>query len=323
MKKSNATSRFVLCLGLSPAAQRTMIFDRFQAGAVNRAGTTVVSNGGKAVNTALALARLRRASVVCGFNGGDTGQFLAAYLAAHGVTCAFTRTSWPTRTCTTLINRASGEVTELVEETRRPTTEMLLRFERRAHTLLRQAGAAIICGTLPPGVPEDMWARLAAEVRRRQVPLVMDSHAAPFLQALRHEPLLAKLNVSELEKTFAITCRNERQIVSAARRLTAAGAVWALVTHGPQPAMLVDRAGSVWQVWPPKIRHVFNPTGSGDCVNAGLVHALLRGDAMPDAVRFGLGCGSANVLTSTPADFRPSDVRRYAASCRVVQRIHE
>ncbi|MFZ4397608.1 MAG: PfkB family carbohydrate kinase, partial [Kiritimatiellia bacterium] len=168
MNKSNATSRSVLCLGQTPALQRTLIFERFQAGEVNRAGMTVVSNGGKAVNTALALARLRRASVVCGLNGGDTGRFLTGYLAGHGVTCAFTRTAWPTRTCTTIIDRASGAVTELVEEARRPTPDLLRRFEIRAHTLLRRAGAVVICGTLPPGAPEDFWARLAAEARRRQ-----------------------------------------------------------------------------------------------------------------------------------------------------------
>ena len=323
MKQSNATSRFVLCLGLSPAVQRTMIFERFQAGEVNRAVASVVSNGGKAVNTALALARLRRACVVCGFNGGDTGRFLGAYLAAHGVTCAFTRTSWPTRTCTTLIDRASGEVTELVEEARCPTPDLLRRFERRALALLRQAAAVVICGTLPPGVREDFWARLAAEARLRRVPLIIDSHAAPFLQALPHEPLLAKLNVSELEKTFAITCRNEKQVVAAARRLTAAGAAWALVTNGPQPAILVHRDGPVWCVLPPAIRSVVSAIGSGDCVNAGLAHALLRGDDMPDAVRFGLGCGSANALTTTPADFHPSAARRFAAACRVVRcRLH-
>jgi len=309
-------SETVACLGLSAACQRTLSFDRFRAGEVNRARRTVLSAGGKAVNTGLALALLRRPCVVAGLNGGDTGRFIAAHLAARGVTCAFTRTPWPTRTCTTILDRAGGHATELVEEARRPTVELLRRFEARGRALLRRAGAGVICGTLPAGVPQNLWARFAAEAQRARVPLVIDSHAAPLLRALDGKPLLAKMNVRELEMTFARVCPTEAQIMATARRLTAAGAVWALITRGPQPAILVSRAGEVWRVSPPKVEAV-SPIGSGDCVNAGLVDALLNGEAMPDAVRFGLGCGSANALTSTPAEFCPVIARKLAAACCV------
>jgi 1-phosphofructokinase family hexose kinase len=308
----------VICLGLTPAVQRTLSFARFQPGEVNRACRVEVSVGGKAVNTGLALVRLRRACVVTGLNGGGTGRDIAAHLAAHGVACAFTRTPWPTRICTTILDRASGVATELVEEARAPTPVLLSRFEARGRALLRAAGAAVICGTLPSGVPEDFWSRLSAEARRLGVPLVIDSHGPPLLRALPCEPLLAKMNVRELEQTFASACRGRAQIVAAARRLVAAGAQWALITHGAAPAMLVSRAGGVWQVSPPAIGNVASPIGSGDCVNAGVMHALLLGKAMPDAVRFGLGCGSANALTPNPAEFSPGAARRLAKACRVL-----
>ncbi len=86
---AGARRQAVVCLSISPAVQRTLSFERFQTDAVNRALATVVSVGGKGVNTALALARLRRASVVTGLNGGDTGAYLEAFLKARGVTCAF------------------------------------------------------------------------------------------------------------------------------------------------------------------------------------------------------------------------------------------
>lgn len=315
MKKPAITAP-VVCIGLSPAYQRTLVFERFCAGEVNRACETVLSAGGKAVNAAVALSRLRRACVVGGFNGGDTGRFVTAYLAARGVVCAFTRTPWPTRTCTTLLNRGGGDVTELVEEARRPTPEILRRFEARGCALLRRAGAVVICGTLPAGVPEDLWARFAAEAQRVHVPLLIDSSAVPLLRALRHEPLLAKMNVHELAKTFAVACRTEARIVATVRRLTATGAQWALLTRGAQAAILVSRAGEAWRVSPPTVA-VVSPIGSGDCVNAGLVHAWLNGAGMPDAVRFGLGCGCANALTRLPAEFQPDMARKLAAACRV------
>ena len=179
-----------------------------------------------------------------------------------------------------------------------------------------ERSAGIICGTLPASLPEDLWALFAAEAQRAQVPLLIDSHGVPLLRVLRHEPLLAKMNVHELEKTFAVTCRTEAQIVKLAGKLTTAGATWALITRGPQPAILVSRAGEAWRITPPKVA-VVSPIGSGDCVNAGLVHAWLKGEDLPEAVRFGLGCGSANALTRLPAEFRPAVARKLAAACRV------
>lgn len=303
-------------MGLAPAFQRTLIFDRFRVDEVNRAREVVMSAGGKAVNAVLALTLLQRTCVVAGLNGGDTGRFISSHLAAHGVTCAFTRTPWATRTCTTLLDDESGDVTELVEEAKLPTPELLRRFEARGRALLRSAQAGVICGTLPAGVPEILWMRLASEAQIAGVPLVIDSHAAPLLRALRCNPLLAKMNVHELEKTFAVTCRTEVQIAATARRLITAGAAWALITRGPQAAILIDQMGEAWRISPPKVDAV-STVGSGDCVTAGLVHAWLNGTAMPDAVRFGMGCGSAKALTRTPAEFSRDTARKFTAECSV------
>ncbi len=317
---AGARRQAVVCLSISPAVQRTLSFERFQTDAVNRALATVVSVGGKGVNTALALARLRRASVVTGLSGGDTGAFIEAFLKARGVTCAFTRTPWPTRTCTTILDRASGAVTELVEEVQVPTAALLQRWEARGRQLVRQAAAAVLCGTLSRGVPEDLWARLAAVARPLQLPVLIDSQAAPLWQALAQEPWLAKMNACELAKTLTCATRTEAQVVAGARKLVAAGAHWALITRGPHPAILVDRAGMAWRIRPPRLTDVVSPIGSGDCVNAGLMHAHLGGLPMCEAVCFGLGCGSANARTATPADFTAQAARELAARC-VVERL--
>lgn len=315
-KASIDGARPVLCLGLTPACQRTLVFDRFRPGEVNRASEARVSAGGKAINAGLALARLARPCVVTGLNGGATGWFVADYLAKRGITCAFTRMAGATRTCTTILDRASGVATELVEEAPTPTDDVLQRFAARSEFWLRRAGMGVVCGTLPPGTPEDYWARFAAAAQDAGVPLVIDSHAAPLLRALVHEPLLAKLNVRELERTLSCDCASEQAVLTAACRLTAAGAQWALITHGPSPALLVARKGAAWRLTPPGITPL-SPIGSGDCVTAGISHAVLDGAELPQAVRFGMGCGTANALTLCPADFEPEQARALAAACRM------
>ena len=176
--------------------------------------------------------------------------------------------------------------------------------------------AGLICGTVPSGIPGDLWARFASEAQRRKTPLLIDSHANPLLLALPYEPLLAKMNLQELEKTFAQRCCTESRILATAAKLTAAGAAWALITRGALPAILVSRDGSAWRCSPPEVR-VVSTTGSGDCVNAGIMHALLRKPDMLAAVRMGLGCGSAKALSCTPSEFAPAMARKLAAACCV------
>jgi 1-phosphofructokinase len=308
----------VLCLGLSPALQRTLVLDTFSEGGVNRIREVFISPGGKSVNTGLALAKLGRTPVITGLNGGAEGRLVAEHLKRNGATCAFTRTPWSTRTCTTIVNEASGCITELVEEAGRPTRALLQAFERRNRALLRRARLCFICGTLPPGVPGDFWARFARAAHRGGIPLLIDSHAAPVMRVLASQPLLVKMNVQELEKTLA-PCPSEAAVIRASRELLGGGAAWVLITNGVEPAILTGRDRSAWRVTPPKVSGVRSPVGSGDCVNAGIVDALLGGQQMPTAVRFGLGCGTANALTYCPADFDPARARALASACTVQQ----
>jgi fructose-1-phosphate kinase PfkB-like protein len=147
------------------------------------------------------------------------------------------------------------------------------------------------------------------------VPVVIDSQKAALVNVLFERPLLAKLTVRELEATLGEAMRSERQILRGLRDLLGMGAQNAFVTQGGKPAYLATPARA-WRFAPPPLARHVNPIGSGDCTTAGIAHALLSGKTMPDAVRYGLACGSANVESLTPADLDP---KRVAALARAVK----
>jgi 1-phosphofructokinase family hexose kinase len=307
---------YVFCLGLNPAVQRTLVFDHVETGEVNRAVAQHVSAAGKSINTAAALERLGTHACVAAFNGGSGGRAVARLMREQGVGNGLTPIAGETRTCTTILDRRTGTVTELVEEGPAVTAR-----ERRAFVGagVRRAAACrllAISGTLPPGTPDAFYVPFVTAAARAGTPVVIDSHRAALLAVLPLRPLLAKLNVRELAHTFACRCATEKQILQSARRLLALGAQWALVTQGGRPAVLLGPAGGVWRLTPPVIQPL-NPIGSGDCVTAGLIHAWLQGRCMPDAARAGIACGSANALTQIPADFVAADARRLYRLTRV------
>jgi fructose-1-phosphate kinase PfkB-like protein len=191
----------VLCLGLTPVLQRTLVFDRLEP--TRSIATQVVeSAAGKALNTARALVALGTPAQTAGFNGGDTGRRVAACLAACGVDAhTLTAMKAPTRVCTTLIDRAGGTVTELVEEAPAPGIAALRRFTRDTLRRATEASMLVISGTLPPYADDAFYVRSYVPRMSRRAG---GDRLAPdgYSNVLFERPLLAKLNVRELEITL-------------------------------------------------------------------------------------------------------------------------
>lgn len=298
----------VLCLGLTPVLQRTLTFDRLEIDGVNRARQVVESAAGKALNTARALVTLGSPAETAGFNGGETGHRVLAYLKSYGVeTRALTPMPAPTRICSTLIDKTAGTVTELVEEAPAPGPAAVKRFVRE--NLKRSAGASmlVISGTLPPFAGDEFYVGFVQAAAKAGVPVVIDSHRTALIDVLFEHPLLAKLNVHELAVTLQETMNTEKKILRGMQDLRAMGAQNVFVTQGGKAAYLLTPKAA-WHFAPPEIAQKLNPIGSGDCTTAGIAHALLQGRKMVDAVRYGLACGSANVESLTPADLDPKRV---------------
>ena len=298
----------VLCLGLTPVLQRTLVFGGLEIDEVNRAKQVVESAAGKALNTARALVTLGTPAETAGFNGGETGARVTAYLKTYGVgTRTLTPMKAPTRICSTLIDQAAGTVTELVEEAPAPGPAAVKRFVAENLKRVASASMLVISGTLPPFVKDDFYVSFVKAAAEAGVPVVIDSHRVALIDVLFERPLLAKLNVRELETTLGEPFRSEWQILRGMRDLQNMGAQNVFVTHGGKASYLLTQRGAAWRFTPPEIAAHVNPIGSGDCTTAGIAHMLLRGKGMKDAARFGLACGSANVESLTPADL---NVRR-------------
>ncbi|MEI7945987.1 MAG: PfkB family carbohydrate kinase [bacterium] len=295
----------ILCLGLTPALQRTLLFDALDINEVNRAKVVIESAAGKALNTARALSVLSMPVQVAGLNGGAIGRKIDAFLKTYGVTSVQTSMKSNTRICTTLLDQRHNTITELVEEAPNPGAAALKRFMRDNLEHIIDASALVISGTLPPFVEETFYLPFVRAAQKRGIPVIIDSHKAPLLHVLSERPLLIKLNQHELAITFKREITSEQQLLSCMNELIARGAQNVVITQGAKPTYLMTSNGKHWRLTPPKLDQVINPIGSGDCTTAGIVCKLLKRRPLPEAIAFGLACGSANATTQTPADFAP------------------
>ncbi len=311
---SSSASRF-LCLAAFPALQRTLEFDRVTPGGVNRARKVAVAASGKAVNTARALRALGGEVCLLGFVGGETGRQLQADLAREGLPNHLLATQAPTRICQTLLDRAAGCATELVEESAVPPAEDWAALRAAFARRLAGADGAIVSGTLPPGAPEDFYADVLNAAREAGVVAVLDTHRDPLRRALAARPWLAKPNRDELALTFGAARLEDAEVLRLAHTLRERGADAVLVSDGPRPACLVTSRGA-WWLTPPAV-DARNPIGAGDVLGAGALWAHARGADDVEAARFGLACASASCLSETPGVVDPEAARAWAADVRV------
>lgn len=285
--------------------QRTLLLERLVPGGVNRAREARVTAAGKPVNVARAICALGGRSLLLTLLGGDPGRFVAGELQRAGVPC---EPVWsddaPTRTCTTLVPDG-GPVTELVEEGQPVSGRDAAALEGLALGHLRGARALCLAGSVPPGVPEDFYARLAAGARRAGVATLVDAKGALLRRALAERPFLVKPNLGEAAETLGLG--DGLGAEGAVTALLEAGARWALVSEGEAGSLLGGDSGGRWRVEPPRVEAV-NPIGSGDAMAAGLLVAIARGEPVPDAAVYGTACAAANVLTATSGELRPGDV---------------
>jgi 6-phosphofructokinase 2 len=169
----------------------------------------------------------------------------------------------------------------------------------------------VASGSLPLGVPEDFYARVAALAQRHGKRLVLDTSGAALKQAGQGIFLL-KPSLRELEQLTAREIRSEPDEEAAAREVIAQGrAEIVVLSLGARGALLVsgdeiERLAAI----PVEAR---STVGAGDSMLAGVVLGLTRGLKLRAALRFGMAAGAAALLGSGTQLCRFADVERLRA----------
>jgi 1-phosphofructokinase family hexose kinase len=282
---------------------RTLRVERFTAGAVVRPYAVLVTAGGKGVNVCRALAALDRSPQLLGLVAEDDAATFRALADGEGLRLHAVPVAGRVRQATIILEdggRASvlNEPGPLAGETEAEA------LTARAAELLG-AGDVLACsGSLPPGMPDDLYGRLAAAARAQGSVAVVDGARAALREALAFEPDLVTPNLHEAEAV--VSGRSDEsshddgpleevraRAFAMATALRERGARRALVTAGAHGAAYVDAERQAW-VESPTVA-VANPIGAGDALVGGVVDALDRGQDWLDAARWGVCVASAAV----------------------------
>lgn len=303
----------ILTAGLTPAWQQVLVFDTFRPGEVNRAREARWCASGKVCNAGVASHLLGGPSLTLATAGGYPLPEMDRDFEQLGVPRRWIPTESATRVCTTVLDRATGTITELVENGRPLTNRELDNFRRAYAEEVVKADMVLVMGSLPSGVVDSYYREL---LERTSCPAVLDFRGPGLLSVLDLKPLVVKPNREELARTVGRPLETSAEIVEAMRSLNRRGAQWVVVTHGGDPVWVTSER-EVYRVYPSPVEEVVNPIGCGDVLAAAIARATLDGRDFITAVRLGVAAAAANLRNLLPGRFDPSGIEEEADRIQV------
>ena len=304
----------ILSAGLTPAWQQILIFDGFRYGHVNRAAEVHWLAQGKVLNTGIAAHHLGGPSLTLATVGGSPLEQIDREFASLGIPRRWVVTEASTRVCTTILDRATGTMTELVENGRPLRSEELDEYLRVYAEEAAKAKVVVIAGSLPSGTPSGYYRQL---LERTPCPAVLDFRGEGLLNLLDLRPMVVKPNREELAQTVGRPLTDDAQLLDAMRELNRCGAQWVVVSQGAGPVWATSMSNA-YRFDAPPAEDVVNPIGSGDSMAAGIAWAIRDGRPMVDAVKIGIAAALENLRRLDTGRVDPVRVQQLAEKVKVV-----
>ncbi len=269
--------------------------------------------GGGGINVARAITILGGKAKAVFPSGGPAGRMLEELLGAAQISFAPVAIAGFTRESFTVDEEQGGRQFRFVL----PGPELLPDEQEACFRLIETSSPApvyvVASGSFPPGLRAGFLGKLAAVCRTIGARLVLDTASATLDSLTGCEVFLIKPNLRELEALVGYTLVDEADQVEAARELIARRCTTAVaVSRGADGALLVTGKSrlAVPAIEVPTVSAV----GAGDSMLAAIVLALVRGDTLEGAMRFGVAAGAAALLTPGTELLRRDDVERLAAA---------
>jgi 6-phosphofructokinase 2 len=305
----------VVTLTLNPAIDESASVAQVLSERKLRCGPTRHEPGGGGINVSRVLRRFGDEAPAIYPAGGPAGELLGRLLDAEGVT------RWPvpikgwTRENLNVLEESSGRQYRFCQAG--PTLERE-EIERCVGVLrgLRPAPEFVVAsGSLPPGVPPDFYAHLAHLVRDSGSRLVLDASGEALRMAAEAGVFMLKPSLREFQELMESPGADEARLVELGRMLVARGGCELLVLSLGSNGALWMTAAAEGRIPAPAVP-VASGVGAGDSMVAGMLHRLLRGRDVGEAVRYGVAAAAASVMNPGTALCLLEDVERLYAAIR-------
>ncbi len=297
---------------MNPSFDKTATVDAVMLGGLNRLENVRNDVGGKGLNVASVLSRLKVNVACVGCLGIADEKDFMDMVNAEGLRFVYLPLPGKTRTNLKVLDTQSKTVTEFNEPGLTMTPQQQDDFMALLCREAQGSSHVVFSGRLPLGCAEDTYRRLMAALP--DTACVLDAAGDALRLGLKQRPFLIKPNLPELEALMGCELKTLRAIRDAALVLVSKGAKNVIVSMGKYGAVLTDGARTLFA--PALSVAALSTVGAGDAMVGGVLMGLSRGEAMEDCFRNGVAAGAASVMTDGT---QPIDILEFEALLPKVQ----
>jgi len=250
--------------------------------------------GGGGINVARAIKKLGGEATAIFPSGGYTGKFFNDLLAKEKIPAIIIKIENPLRENVIVLEESSNKQfrfgfpgAKLSEQEWQQCIEAIDKISN--------AEFLVASGSLPEGVPDDIFARLAGIAKKKNLKLVVDTSKAALKHAANEGVFMLKPNLSELSSLLGKKELSIKEVAAAAKEIIEKKYCEVLlVSLGEEGAMLFTQTYQL-KASSPKVE-IKSTVGAGDSMVAGFVLSLSQRRNLEDALRYGVACGSAATM---------------------------
>ena len=308
-----------LCVSPNPAIDKRITLPALAPGEIHRARAAQAFPGGKSAHVAMVLKALGAEPHWIGLCGGASGDEVLDGLDSLGIATHFTPTSAETRTNVEIIEDSS-RVTEIREPGETVSPEEVAAFERDCAKLFQQGrehAVAIFSGSLPPGAPSDLFARLISAARAVGCKTCIDTSGEPLRLALSAHPDFVKPNRDEAAALLSRSIDSKDAAEKALREIIRLGACRAALSLG-SAGLLYSPGANAQALFAPALSLTPRSTvGCGDAALAGFAFALASSASAEETLRLAAACAAANCVADSPGAVRSESIHSFKPQIRI------
>jgi 6-phosphofructokinase 2 len=302
---------------LNPSLDKTVTVDGLTVDEANRWTSLRRDPGGKGINVSRVVRELGGKTIAYGFIGGIDGETLKHLLKHQRVPFDFTPIREDIRSNFIITDLKTHRQTRIDAPGPHISRDELKKLTTKVARMEPKSDFLVFAGSVPPGVPDDIYRQLIDKAKKSDIKTVLDSDEKWLQEGIKAKPNIIKPNVHEAEELLDTELRDEAAIARAAKALVSQGIEVVAISRS-KDGLIVATEEKILKIIPPQVE-IRSTVGAGDSTVAGLVLKLSQGYGIDEACRWAVAAGTAATLTPGTELCRREDVERLLPRVKIEQ----
>lgn len=284
----------VVTVTLNPCIDRTIEIEKFLYGGTNKVLTTREDISGKGINVNLVLKHLSVPTLATGFDYINDHTKLVDFFKQIDCPYVLESVEGSLRVNVKIFDTSTSVMSEFNDRGGMVSEKAIDEYLEKLYVTFDNAEVIVVDGSVPPGVPTDIYARIIEEAAKRNVCTILDASGELLYKGIKAHPYLIKPNEAELAATYGVELKNKADIVKVARMAIDEGVSSVCVSRGSKGALYVT-ANAVYEADPIHV-DVKGVQGAGDSMVAGFCYGLFQKLGERDLFAHAIACATGSLL---------------------------